>query len=391
MPQEPNQSRQLVPDQIRGIALLGIVLVNAPLMAISLYGFDQASLEGGINRVTAFLVTMFAQTKFYLLFSFLFGYSSMFIIRDDTRPRRRVYRRRLLALFILGVLHYVFLFIGDILVAYSLLGLALMLMFKRKNKTLLITAIAVWVVATLLGLLAAASIWLVPSDVELTNELDEIGAGYATAMSSGAFLEAVRARVELLPIVLSNSALVVGFVFVAFCLGLLAARHQLLNRLPEFALFFRRAAIWGLAIGLPIQFALTWLILGPGKVVGADASTTQQALQILLALLAPILTLGYIGAFATLALNRPRSLRFLAAPGRASLTIYLGESLLLCLIFCGWGLGLFGQLGAAGVTAIAFVTWGALAFATTWWLKRFSQGPLEILVSRATKGPLSTN
>jgi len=359
-------------------------------MAISLYGFDQASLEGGINRVTAFLVTMLAQTKFYLLFSFLFGYSSMFIIRDDTRPRRRVYRRRLLALFILGVLHYVLLFIGDILVAYSVLGLALMLMFKRTNKTLLVTSVTVWVVATLLGLLAAASIWLVPSDVELTNELDEIGAGYATAMSSGTFFGAARARVELLPIVLSNSFLVVGFVFVTFCLGLLAARQQLLNRLPEFSLFLRRAAIWGLGLGLPIQFALTWLILGPGEVVAAGASTTQQALQILLALFAPILTLGYIGAFATLALKRPRSLRFLAAPGRASLTIYLGESLLLCLIFCGWGFGLFGQLGAAGVTAIAFMTWGALAIATTWWLKRFGQGPLEILVSRATKGPLST-
>jgi len=390
MPQEPNQSRQLFPDQIRGIALLGIVLVNAPFMAISLYGFDQASLEGGINRVTAFLVTMLAQTKFYLLFSFLFGYSSMFIIRDDTRPRRRVYRRRLLALFILGVLHYVLLFIGDILVAYSVLGLALMLMFKRTNKTLLVTSVTVWVVATVVGLLAAIAISLVPNDRELPPEVDEIGEAYAIAMSSGTFFEAAWARVELLPIVLSNSFLVVGFVFVAFCLGLFAARHQLLNRLPEFSLFFRRAAIWGLALGLPIQFGLTWLILGPGEAVGADASPGQQSLQILLALFAPVLTLGYIGAFATLALKRPRSLRFLAAPGRASLTIYLGESLLLCLIFCGWGFGLFGQLGAAGVTAIAFMTWGALAIATTWWLKRFGQGPLEILVSRATKGPLST-
>lgn len=390
MPQEPNQSRQLFPDQIRGIALLGIVLVNAPFMAISLYGFDQASLEGGINRVTAFLVTMLAQTKFYLLFSFLFGYSSMFIIRDDTRPRRRVYRRRLLALFILGVLHYVLLFIGDILVAYSVLGLALMLMFKRTNKTLLVTSVTVWVVATVVGLLAAIAISLVPNDGELPPEVDEIGEAYAIAMSSGTFFEAAWARVELLPIVLSNSFLVVGFVFVAFCLGLFAARHQLLNRLPEFSLFFRRAAIWGLALGLPIQFGLTWLILGPGEAVGADASPGQQSLQILLALFAPVLTLGYIGAFATLALKRPRSLRFLAAPGRASLTIYLGESLLLCLIFCGWGFGLFGQLGAAGVTAIAFMTWGALAIATTWWLKRFGQGPLEILVSRATKGPLST-
>ena len=90
--------RQLFADQIRGVALLGIVLVNAPFMAISLIGFDVASLEGGVNRVVAFLVTMLVQTKFYLLFSFLFGYSSMFIIGDDTTASHRVYRRRLATL-----------------------------------------------------------------------------------------------------------------------------------------------------------------------------------------------------------------------------------------------------------------------------------------------------
>ena len=138
---------------------------------------------------------MLAQTKLYLIFSFLFGYSSMFIIRDDTRPRRQVYRRRLLALFVLGIAHYVFLFLGDILVAYSVLGLALMLMFKKSNKTLLVTSVTVWVVATVVGLLLAIAISLVPNDGELTPEVDEIGEAYATAMSSGTFLEAAWARV----------------------------------------------------------------------------------------------------------------------------------------------------------------------------------------------------
>ena len=383
--------RQLFPDQIRGLALLGIVLVNAPFMAIGLYGFDQASLEGNINRVVAFLVTMLAQTKFYLLFSFLFGYSTMFIIRDDTRPRRQVYRRRLIALLILGIAHYVFFFIGDILVTYAVLGFALLFMVRRSNKTVLVTSIIVWLVATLLGLLAAVTAWLLPTDDAITAELDEVGSAYASAMSSGTFLEAAAARIELVPIVLSNTVLVVGYVFVAFCLGLLAARYQLLNRLPEFAGFYRRAAIWGLGLGLPIQFALTWMILGPGQTVGGEASTRTQALQVLLALLAPILTLGYIGALATLTLKRPRALSFLSKPGQASLTIYLGESLLLCLIFCGWGLGLFGQLGAAAVTAIAFATWAVLSLGMTWWLRRQTQGPLEIVVSKLTKGPLKVS
>ncbi len=377
--------RQLFPDQIRGIALLGIVLVNAPFMAISLIGFDTTSLEGGINRVVAFLVTMLAQTKFYLLFSFLFGYSSMFIIGDDTKTSRRVYRRRLVALFLLGVAHFVFLFIGDILVTYAVLGLGLLLLFKRSNKTVLITAVAVWVFQALLAVLTAVTVWFVPTDPELTAEVDAINGQYAEAISNGTFLEAALARIEILPLLLANSLLISGYVFAAFCLGLLAARHQMLNRLQELAPRFRQAAIWGLALGLPIQFALTWFIFGPGQVAGV-ADTTTQAIQILLAVFAPILTVGYVGALAMIALHKPRSLSFFSRPGRASLTIYLGESVLLCLIFCGWGFGLFGQLGAAAVTAIAIGTWALLAVAINWWLRRHNQGPLEYVVSKATKG-----
>jgi uncharacterized protein len=354
-------------------------------MAISLIGFDVASLEGGINRVVAFLVTMLAQTKFYLLFSFLFGYSAMFIIGDDTRARRQVYRRRLFVLLVLGVLHYVFLFVGDILVTYAVLGLALMIMFKRSNKTIVITAVITWVLTTVLGTLTAAAVWFVPTDAELTAEVDAINGRYAEAISNGTFLDAAQARIEILPLVLSNSFLISGYVFAAFCVGLLAARHKMLNRLPELAPKFKKAAIWGLILGLPAQFALTWFIFGPGQVAGV-ASTKAQAIQILLAVFAPILTVGYVGALAMIALRKPRALSFLSQPGRASLTIYLGESLVLCLIFCGWGLGLFGQLGAAAVTAIAVASWAVLAVAMTWWLKRHEKGPIEILVSKVTRG-----
>lgn len=377
--------RQLFPDQIRGIALLGIVLVNAPFMAISLIGFDAASLEGGINRVVAFLVTMLAQTKVYLLFSFLFGYSSMFIIGDDTKTSRRVYLRRLVALFLLGVAHFVFLFIGDILVTYAVLGLGLLLLFKRSNKTVLISAVAVWALSTLLAVLTAVTVWFVPTDPELTAEVDAINGQYAEAISNGTFLEAALARIEILPLLLAYSLLISGYVFAAFCFGLLAARHQMLNRLQELAPRFRQAAIWGLALGLPIQFALTWFIFGPGQVAGV-ADTTTQAIQILLAVFAPILTVGYVGALVMIALHKPRALSFFSKPGRASLTIYLGESVLLCLIFCGWGFGLFGQLGAAAVTAVAIGTWALLAVAINWWLRRHNQGPLEYVVSKVTKG-----
>jgi len=82
-------------------------------------------------------------------------------------------------------------------------------------------------------------------------------------------------------------------------------------------------------------------------------------------------------------------LRPFEAPGRTSLTIYLGESVLLTTIFAGWGIGLFGQFGAAAVTATAIGVWLALAVAMTLWQRRFAQGPLEALTGSWTKRPLN--
>jgi uncharacterized protein len=97
--------REAFPDRLRGIALLGIVVVNAAFLGISADGFTQGSIDGVENRLTALLVATFAQGKFYLLFSFLFGYSAAFILRDNSRPDRRRYLCRILVLFVFGLAH----------------------------------------------------------------------------------------------------------------------------------------------------------------------------------------------------------------------------------------------------------------------------------------------
>ena len=94
----PVNSRQALPDRLRGAALLGIVVVNAAFLGISADGFTTESIQGSVNRVTAFLVIVLAQGKFYLLFSFLFGYSASFILRDNSQPKT-AYLRRLLVCF----------------------------------------------------------------------------------------------------------------------------------------------------------------------------------------------------------------------------------------------------------------------------------------------------
>ena len=87
-------AREALPDRVRGVALLGIVVVNAAYLGISADGFTAESVDGVGNRFTALVVVALAQGKFYLLFSFLFGYSASFILRDQSPPNRRRYLRR---------------------------------------------------------------------------------------------------------------------------------------------------------------------------------------------------------------------------------------------------------------------------------------------------------
>jgi uncharacterized protein len=65
-----------------------------------------------------------------------------------------------------------------------------------------------------------------------------------------------------------------------------------------------------------------------------------------------------------------------------SLTTYLLQSILLCLVFCGcgWGLGLFGQVSNALAIMIGMGVYICLALAASLWLARFEQGPMEWLM-----------
>ena len=374
--------RQLLPDQLRGLALLGIVLVNAPFLGITGSGYDNSAIDTTLDRVVAFGVTMLAQGKFYLIFSFLFGYSALFILKDDGKIRRVIYRRRLVALLLLGIVHYVFFFVGDILVSYAILGFGLLLVFARPDQVVARVAIVVGAFTSFMLLVFAALVLAFPqpsSNSWIQN--------YNEVMATGNFLDQALIRIQVIPEVLPIVVGQWGFTFVAFCLGLLAARHQLLAEPHNREKQFRRAAIWGLGLGLPLQFATTWFILGPGRAVGEQADGLSVATGLLGILVAPVLTVGYIGAIAVISVRAPALLRAVVPAGRTSLTVYLGESVLLTIAFSAWGLGLFGQLGAMSVTLLAIFSWAILVLTMTLWLRRFSQGPLEALTARYVKRP----
>ena len=378
----PEQSRQAFPDQLRGLALLGIILVNAPFMATSFDFPGEAPSATVLDDLAAFLTTFLAEGKFYLLFSFLFGYSANFIVKAGDPDGRRRWRRRLLGLAVIGLAHAVFFFVGDILFAYAILGAGLMLMFRRQDRTVLTTAGVVAAAGVLwLGLLvliAAASTSEVNPDTALSS--------YETAIASGSFLDAAEARLDELPgILFVQASLQWPMAFAAFCVGLVAGRRRFLADLSARRAVWKRMAVWGLLIGLPVQFWATWLQYGEGIDQGTGFES-MAGLAVIVAT-APVLSAGYLGVLALLSLNFPRVLATIQDSGRASLTIYIGESVVLSALFCGWGFGLFDELGAAAIAGVAILTWILLAASMHFWLKRFRQGPLEALMTRLTGRP----
>lgn len=98
---------------------------------------------------------IFAVGSFMPLFAFLFGYG-MVLMRDRLEQRgmvkyRRVFMRRFLLLAVFGYLHSYFIWDGDILLSYGIVGIVLLFLFiNRQPKTILIWAVSLFAVYVLM-------------------------------------------------------------------------------------------------------------------------------------------------------------------------------------------------------------------------------------------------
>lgn len=152
--------RDLAPDVLRGFALLGILVVNIQFMGLNSDEGARGELTQGLANGTAtFIIASIFAGKFYLLFSFLFGYSSNYIIRGDRANRAR-WVKRCFALIALGALHFTFLWHGDIIFMYGIFGLLLIPFFFRADRTLKIWSRVVFIVSSTLVLLAGALVYI---------------------------------------------------------------------------------------------------------------------------------------------------------------------------------------------------------------------------------------
>jgi uncharacterized protein len=375
--------RDTAPDVLRGFALLGILVVNIQFMALN---SDQGArgewTQGFANGSATFLIAALFAGKFYLLFSFLFGYSSNYVIRNDKSNRAR-WVKRCFVLIGLGALHFTFLWHGDIIFLYGFFGLLLTFFFFRADRTLKIWSRIVFSISTffivLIGALAFIAENVLDEDLgsNTVSRLDEI-------LVNGTFLDSIPARLEVWALSISLGIFLQGgLAFAAFLLGIRLARSNFLST-PIDKDANSRLMKKGLVLGLPIQIIAAVTLLQNEQAAQPSESIYLVALFVSF-VTAPLLSIFYVGIIRKLVQEKPHLVLWMMPAGKMSLTVYISQSVVTSLIFGPWGLGLFQDLQTWQVFLLAFAVWLLLSYLAAEWLKRFNQGPLEKIVSSLTR------
>jgi uncharacterized protein len=376
--------RDVAPDVLRGFALLGILVVNIQFMGLSsAEGARGDWTLGFANGSATFLVASIFMGKFYLLFSFLFGYSSNYIIRGEPANRTR-WIKRCLVLIALGALHFTFLWHGDIIFIYGVFGLLLIPFFFRADQTLKIWTRVVFFASSTLILLVGALVYIseryFPEEsyqALMDSKLDEV-------LLNGTFQDSISARLELwIYNITTGIFLQGGLAFAAFLLGLRLARSQFLSSPIDTKKNSKLMKI-GLLLGAPIQIVSAAMLVSNEQ--SAEPSEATHVLALFVSFIAaPLLSMFYVGLIRKLVEEKPHLVLWIKPAGKVSLTIYISQSVITSMIFAPWGLGLFQDLDTWQVLLLAFGIWLLLVYLASIWLKRFKQGPLEKFMDVLTR------
>lgn len=362
----PDPDRNPAVDLIRTAALIGICVVNLPFHALPTDALLSRP-EDLTDRIVAQVMSAVFEGKFFLLFSFLFGWGLEVQMQSARRAGASFqarYMRRLAGLLAIGVLHAILVFSADILVIYALLGFCLWPFRNAAPGQLL--RIARWMPAfAVVGLLVIG--FAVADPVPL-------GAGSL----GGSFVEATQTRLRDWPATLMFLLLLQGpLAFGAFLCGLAAAKTGFFQPGSQGRVALARALPWLVLTGVPLNL---WFALAP-----QDDSLSALGGLVAFAFAAPILSAVYLHALLWLG-ERWRMPDLLVLAGQNSLTAYVLQGVIAGLIFGGYGLGLFGQLDRAVLLALA-VAVALLAMGLTGVMAGlWGRAPLEVLLRRITYG-----
>lgn len=382
-------------DILRAFALLGILVMNLPAMYAVHWSLQTPEMRwpAWYDRAALWAMSCFFSGKFNSLFSFLFGVGftiQMERLETKTGDAAGVYGRRLLLLFVFGVLHATLIWSGDVLHVYAILGAILLLVRRVSDRTLrgLIVAALLFPTAYSAYRLAAATPEGLAADKARIERLhDETEQAYM----HGTYADTVRARIaDVTRGWYGSPRIVLAYdLFLAtFLLGLYAGRNRHIQRADD--RFVRSVQRWsfGVGLGCALIFSVIQPRLEPLKpsLLGMVAMTAFSWQR-------PALMLFYAATILRLVRSQRwggwlRELRF---AGRMPLTNYIAQSVIGTMIFYPYGLGFFNRCGPAAGLALAFAIFPLQVLWSRWWFARFQFGPLEWVWRSLTYGTASVH
>ncbi len=388
-------TRHISLDALRGFAVMGILAMNIiafamPEMAVLTPALDRTPSHADI--ISWALSFILVDGKMRGLFSLLFGASMLLIVERAAAKGERpasVHFRRMGWLALIGLAHFFFIWWGDILFHYAVVGCVAYLFREVDARGLIRMALVIYGIGFLLMSGFTAMMWLLEfaarlpdADPELVKAYDEMLAEIAgspgeIAAYTGGYLDILRYRFSekwshLPSLVLQNIFETLPLMMIGMALyknGFMTGQWE--------AARYRKWALTGLGLA-GLGYALF------AALAVSAAFETILMFNIVTAWTYPLRLLMIIGYAAALILliracAQSGWMARVAAAGRAAFSNYLGTSIVMTTIFYGYGLGLFNEVGRAQLWLFVVGAWIAMLLWSKPWLDRFHYGPFEWL------------
>lgn len=388
------KERIITLDVIRGIAILGILIMNIQSFSMIFSAYGNPTSYGdltGANFLVYYLGHLFADQKFMTIFAMLFG-AGIVLLANNVESKggnsARIHYKRMFFLALLGITHSLVFWWGDILFGYAIGGFFAYLMYEKSPKFLFILGV---ILIALLSLIFSGISLVLPmlEGPELQEMIDvwspspeKVAEEIAAVKSS--WLEASDYRLKMFGHAVSN------ILFYEFrIIGLMAIGMAL------FKINFFGDRYSSKALSL---FGIVMFVIGTGLTAwgaqinfneGFPYTSMVSAMQYNYwgSIFSAIAYMSFIIVFCrSNILDKVKSV--FANIGKMALTIYLMQTLICCSIFYGWGLGYFGDVSRVQQFTVVIAVWVVLISFAQFWMKRHQFGPMEWLMRRLTYGKM---
>jgi len=353
-------------DVLRGVALFGVLAINI-VTEFRVSIFEQfmptARTASPLDHAVEVFLLLAIELKALALFSFLFGVGLAIQFERLAGDARRVTLlvRRLTVLLAIGLGHLFLIWNGDILTEYALAGFIALPFLLGPRWLLAAGALLFLALYLIMPLLPQVVSW--PTATWMADHIAEARNVYG----AGNFWDVLAFRIREVPSIFPLHVFVFPRTVALFLFGALAWRTGILHPSAAYGRLPSILAVVGVLVGGGLTVAVEGAALGPFE--GGRLPVERLA--------AVVLASGYGAAVIGLMRLWPGFLLWAAPLGRMAFTNYLAQSVIFGWIFYGYGLGLFGRLGASAALAIGIGVYVAQVMVSAWWLRHYRFGPVE--------------